>query len=143
MRSFALFILLAFLATSCCSKLSVRTEYITEKSFASYYVDTPDPLACQAMGQRLIASWQIPSALWHNQAIQLDVTVRFRNNKELHKIITMDRPIGTYVYEMDAKEYLQSGGILTYKIFLLEDGEVSETWYHPLWQERILLVPNQ
>lgn len=129
---------LALLATSCCHKLSVRTEYLTEASLASYYVGTPDPRrGCPLIGQQLILSWRIPTALWHNQELTFDITIRFRNQEERHLQIQCDRNIGTYIYAIQDDEFLKLGGILTYKVLLKEDGEVTESWIHPLWQERI------
>lgn len=137
MRAYAAIISILLL-TGCCHKLSVRSEYITEASFASYYVDTPDPRrGCPLAGQRLIVDWNIPSALWHNQSLQLDLTVRFRNHQEWHQIVTGDRPIGTYVYEIDEVDFEKTGGFLSYRVKLLEDGEETEDWVHPLWQDRI------
>ncbi len=133
-----LIILLAILATSCSQKLSIRSEYLTDASLASSHVGTPDPRrGCPLIGQQLIVSWRIPSALWHGQELSLDSTVRFRNNEEWHKIVTADRPIGTFIYQIQDDDFLKKGGILTYKVLLLEDGVLTETWLHPLWQERI------
>lgn len=136
---FILLLLFTF-ATSCCQKLSVRTEYINETSLASFHVESPDPRReCPFNGQQLIVSWYIPDALWHRQHLLIDLTIRYRNNEEIHRTITADRQIGTFVYMLQNEEFWKVGGILTYKILLFEEGEVTETWYHPLWKERICL----
>lgn len=133
-------LILALLTTSCCCKLSVRSEYLTEASLASYHVGTPDPRrGCPLAGQQLIVSWHIPSGLWHQQRVDLDITVRFRNNQEWHQIVPCDRSLGTYIYSIQDQEFIKVGGFLTFKVLLKEDGEVTETWLHPLWQERIEL----
>ena len=127
MRSSAPIILLLsfFFRWLLLSEAFCADEYITANSFASYYVDTPDPrLTPPPLGQLLIVSWQIPSALWHQQPLQLDIAIRFRDNSIWHQIIAMDRPVGTYLYEMNAEEFRKSGGILTYKVLLLEEGVV-------------------
>jgi hypothetical protein len=135
------FLLLLLLLSSCCHKLSVRTAYLTEDSLASSHVGTPDPRrGCPLIGQQLIVSWCIPNGLWHGQELILNTTIRFRNREEWKKNVTCDRPIGTFIYEIQDEEFLEKKGILTYKIFLLEDGEVTEQWIHPLWQEQINLL---
>lgn len=134
----SLAIIFFIILSGCSQKLFVRSEYITEESFASFYVGSPDPRRCGVpAGQRLIAEWRIPSALWHRQKLELDITIRFRNQTERHQIVSGDRPIGTYVYDIQNAEFCKTGGFLTYKILLKEDGEVTECWIHPLWQERI------
>jgi hypothetical protein len=135
-----LLIFLLLTAGCSCHKLSVRSEYVTENYLASYHVETPDPRrGCPFIGQQLIISWYIPDALWHGQQIDLDFIIRFRNNEEQHQVVFSHKPIGTYVYELQDEEFARVGGILTYKVDLIEDGEVTETWIHPLWQERILI----
>ena len=71
----------------------------------------------------LIVSWYIPCALWHGQPMTLDLTIRFRNNQEVHQTIGLPKEIGTYVYEIqddalvvyivqigDRKEVYRRGG---------------------------------
>src|ERR1700722_19710422 len=119
-RSFckSLFLLLLLLASGCCcQKLSVRSEYINETSLASFHVGTPDPrLECPFNGQQLIISWYIPDALWRKQTLTLDMTLRFRNNEELHRQFNSNRQIGTCVYALHNEEFWKVGGILTYKV---------------------------
>lgn len=133
------FLILALFVTGCSQKLSIRTEYLTDAYLASSHVGTPDlRRGSPLVGQQLIVSWYIPSALWHGQELTFDTTVRFRNNEEWHKSVSYKRQIGTFLYQIQDEDFLKKGGILTYKVLLYEDGILTEEWLHPLWQERIV-----
>lgn len=122
------------------NNLTVHTEYISEENLASYHVETPDPLLLNPpIGQQLIVIWSIPRTYSPNRNLLLNVTVRFRNHQEITESVELTKLKGTYIYTLVNEDYLATRGILTYKIDLIEDGEIIEAWRHQIWTELITL----
>ena len=131
--------LLTLLLSGCQpSFLNVQTDYLTYKDLASFYVKTPDPrLSACNFGQRLIISWSLPKHFLKKEHLQLEVTLRFRNREEILEIIPIGKQRNTYVYPLLNEDYLEKGGILTYKIDLKDKENILEEWRHLMWTESI------
>lgn len=131
---------LSLLICSSCANsfLSVHTDYLSCENLASYHVGTPDPrLNNPPIGQRLIVIWAVPRPCLYYNDLYLDVTIRFRNREEIRERVEVDRMHGTYVYELLNDDYIEKGGMLTYKIDLIGDGYILEEWRHQIWTETI------
>lgn len=131
---------LLLLMSSCtCNHLSVHTAYINKQSLASYHVGTPDPRLCNPpIGERLIASWVLPQSYLKCQELHLEIVIHLMNKEKVCRSVPITRFSGTYVYELLNEEFFENGGILTYKVDLIGDGQVLKTWKHQLWTELIL-----
>jgi hypothetical protein len=96
-------------------------------------VGTPDPLLlCPPLGQRLLISWNKCEP-----SMTLKLTVRFHNSEEAVFSTSIKKSKGTYIYELLGQDYLDKGGILTYKAELLQGNILVCLWKHQLWAERI------
>lgn len=116
--------------------LSVRTEYMSHESLASYYVETPDPLLENPpMGQRLIVKWSLPQNVLDVEGLHLEAIIRLKNKKEIEKSFPVCHSRGQFIYTLLNDQYFESGGIQTYKIALKGKDCVVEEWRHQLWVE--------
>lgn len=135
-RNFCVF---AFLLCGCASQttLSVFTEYVSVETLPSYQIGTPDPrLYCPDIGERLHIKWSL-SPECHYGDVALHLIVIFGNREEQDVWMTLNEPVGTYVYSLMNEEYWEQKGIFTYKIELYGDGELIKEWLHQLYVERI------
>lgn len=138
----SVFIILLSLGLIACTgqKLSVHTDYISVEDLASYQVGTPDPLLNNPpVGQRLIVSWMLPSSYLKSEDLRLEMTIRLRDREQIEKTVTISRCMGSYVYSLLNADYFNTGGIITYKVLLIGDGQILDEWIHPLWVELINL----
>lgn len=118
--------------------LTVHSDYLTEQSLASYYVDTPDPLLnSPPFGQRLVITWSVPKSILKQPDPHLELTLRKRNREEIVQRIPLTRQRGTTLYCLLNEEYCESGGIVTYKVQLIAGDCVVEEWRHQLWADLI------
>ncbi len=131
---------LIFVLSGCSREyLTVYTDYLSHKNLASYRVGTPDPLLNNPpVGQRLIISWSFPKSFLSKDNLHLELKVRFRNREEIKETVAICRASGTYYYYLINQDFFEKGGILTYRVDLIGDGEVLEEWRHQLWTELIL-----
>lgn len=136
-----LIFLIPLVFTSCAhSFLSVYSDYLTERSLASYHVDTPDPLKiCPSIGQRLIVTWSLPKCYQKIPHLYLDVQIKFRNLTERREFVPITRLNDTYVYEILNEDYRDTQGFLTYLVILMQDQHVLQQWRHSMWTDLILL----
>lgn len=138
MRHFFLGLLSIFSLTSCMERLTVHTEYLSYKNLASFHVGTPDPeLFCPTVGQRLVIHWTLPNSFCSYNQLTLKIKIRFSNNEETEVNVRLNHLQGTYIYSLLNDDFFEKCGILTYKVDLLGDDLVLETWNHQLWAERI------
>lgn len=136
-RVFLLFII-PFLCGCCDNTLSVYTDYVSHHNLASYYIATPDPaLNNPPIGQRLIVSWTLPKRYLCYDEIHLDVTIRLRNRELVSFEVPICKRIDSFIYPIMNERYCETGGILSYKIDVVADGEVTEEWRHQFWVELI------
>lgn len=136
--------LFLILCTSCSSRLSVQTDYLTRERLASYYVGTPDPnLNKPLIGQRLLITWTLSKEDLKIANLYLHIKIRLRNREEIEVFQPITCLTGYYIYSLPDSLYLQSGGLLTYKVDLIGDEIVIESWQHPLWGDliKIQLAP--
>lgn len=68
---------------------------------------------------------------------KINYTIRFRNREEIQGSFALTKFKGYYTYSVFNDDYFNSGGILTYKVDLIADGEVVEEWRQHLWKELI------
>lgn len=134
------FIIILLLLTSCSSKyLAIHTDFISAENLASFHVGTPDPeLYCPDYGQRLHIAWNVPCAA----SLAVHARIRFKNLEEIEWSFDLNEPRGIYSYVLLNKDYDNTGGILTYKVSLVNHASggpvVVEEQYHALWTELIL-----
>jgi hypothetical protein len=137
------FILLLPLMTACYSDptvLSVHTDYLSHETLASYHVNTPDPrLSNPSIGQRLIISWSFPKEYLNLENLRLKVTMRFRTREEVVETVQIHKKSGTYVYNLLNDDYINTRGILTYKVDLIGGDCILEEWRHQIWTDLIVL----
>jgi len=135
------YLLAVIFLTSCQETyLSVHTDYLSHINLASYHVGTPDPLLNNPpIGQRLIVMWSIPPNYLYYENLHLLVTIRLRNREQINENIEVVKRRGTFVYPLLNEDYLEKGGILTYKVDLIGDEIILEEWRHQIWNEQILL----
>lgn len=133
-----LFVALVCILTSCGHSLKVQIDYLTHKDLASYYVNTPDPRQnVSAVGQRLIIGWIVPKAYLSYDDLHLEITIRFRNKEEVVEIFHLLKTRGTYVFSLFNEDYFSKRGILTYKINLIGNGTILDSWRHQIWFDLI------
>lgn len=121
-----------------CPSITAYTEYISRKNLASYYIGTPDPAdSYPTVGQRLRVKWAVPSAYCLGE-LQLKIRIRFYNQEELEKELSLESPTGVYEYSILNEDYFCKNGIQAYFVELLLDGVVVDNWRHQLWVEKIL-----
>lgn len=140
-RLLILTLMLCLLAFSCSgqrSSLSVQSQYLRREQLASFHVGTPDPmLYCPLTGQRVIVEWSIPYHYLEYNDLHIEIVIRFGDRSEMARCIPLDRLSGLYFYELRDEEFCEKGGIRTYKVDLMGDGCILETWHHQLWTELI------
>jgi hypothetical protein len=130
------------LLTSCVRPISVQTQYLGRENLASFHITTPDPnLEKPDIGQRLVIEWSLPSYCMTYSDLIMEIRVRLKNREEQKIELTLNKPSGIYLYSIVNEAYKESGGIVTYKVDILGDGQVIESWKHPLWVELILFKP--
>jgi len=134
-----------FLLVGCArEKITVHTEYISIEHLASYIVETPDQRKyCPEIGQRLIITWSLPKEYLNHQDLHLQIKVRFYDRSEVEESIQVNKITGNYLYYLLNDDYFDTGGILTYKVDLIGDGQVLEAWRHQIWAELIKLNDDE
>jgi hypothetical protein len=137
-RALSLIVAVGLLTGCCRQRLVVETEYVTERSLASYWVRTPDPHKnCPSTGQRLIITWRVPACYLGLKDPHIELTVRFGDDEEDEVCIALEVERGAYIYEVLDDDYWDHCGIATYKAELVADDCVKECWEHQLWAEYI------
>lgn len=127
------------LLLSACSSapLSIQTTYLTPEYLASYVVETPDVrLECPFLGHQLNLTWNL-NECYPLSSTKIELTIRFRNRTEENIIISLNKKSGDYVYRIMNDEFIETGGILTYKADIKVCDEVVHTLYHQLWVDLI------
>jgi hypothetical protein len=136
----ALILLSMLLLTTGCTlcTLQVRSEYINKQSLASVYVETPDPRkACPNLGEKVVIDWVLPKSYLNCQELKMVLTVRLKNGEVHQMAFPITKFFGSSTYFLLNDDYFTSGGILTYKVDVVGDGTVLESWTHQLWCELI------
>ena len=129
--------LLVAITTSCSQSpwVTARTEYIDMKKLPSVAVDTPDPIKDTAYwGEKLLIRWDTGQ---DKSPTTLHARIRLRNGTEKTIDKVLEGSSGVEYFTLDAYEYDQSGGIISYKIELLANGESVANSTHKLWVEKI------
>lgn len=122
--------------------LLVETEYVSFRSLASHWVQTPDPnRLCPSTGQRIFVSWRLPQSYLADPDLHIDLVVRFGDNSEDHRTIPVTTFIGTYTYSALNDAYWNRSGIRTYRAQLISSGCILEQWRHQLWADLIEFTP--
>lgn len=141
MKNFLLMMLTIGSLTSChhCDKhLSVQTQYLNRSSLASFHIGTPDPqLHFPRIGQQLLIEWKFPKSYLCENCLQIQYTIRFGNRSEIIETIPVEKCNSYYVFDLSSDQFCERGGIRTYKVEVLYQGEIIESWYHQLWVELI------
>lgn len=140
LRHWFLAIIIAMNLTSCLKKqLIVQTRYFSHEDLPSFYVNTPDPLQNDPpFGQSLLIFWHLDKNSCLSKDIEITYRIRFRNKTEIQESFKVNKLNGYYTYSIFNDDYFKSGGILTYKVDLMADGEIVEEWRQQLWKELII-----
>lgn len=133
--------LLGFIFLCGCNKwqhVSVRNNYLSKQSLASYRVATPDPcLNCPPMGQQLIISWRFPYHYLYYNNFHLSLKVRYGDRSEEIENIPIAKSLGYYVFSLQGEKFFDKGGIRTYKIDVIGNEKILDEWKHHLWIDLI------
>lgn len=115
------------------SQLIINRDYL-----ASAHVSSPDPRQHPPpYGRRLVISWQIPKEIF-DQNPHIDLDVMFWNYTQERLTYTVEAKRGYVLYTLLGNEYLDKGGILSYKAQLVtECGQVYRNWQQQLWVDLI------
>jgi hypothetical protein len=142
---FGLIFALLLAGTSCNNQyLTVHTDYISHRTLASYYVNTPDPLLNNPpIGQRLILSWSVPKCTLPGNDLSLKIYIRFWNREQIVKVEPITKQRGTVVYTLMNEDYIATKGIMSYKAEIVDDGVVISEWKHQIWTEVINIGGNE
>ena len=114
----------------------MQQECLDASFLASSRIGTPDPRQENPpCGQRLLIAWCFPEDLFL-QHLTLQVRVRLWDNSEvLEKLVVTTKQSHKALFFPSTG---QDRRILTYRIDVTtEEGEVIETWKHPLWTDLI------
>lgn len=137
------FAYISFISSCTSNHLAVYTDYLSNETLASYVVETPDPcLNHPNIGQRVIIIWTLKKCHLSYQDLHLKIFIRFRNKKEIVLLHPIRHAKGTYVYTLLNQEYIDNGGILTYKVELMGNDNIIEEWRHQMWTNLILIGQN-
>lgn len=141
LSKFPIFVFLLLILSGCHSRhISVQTQYLSRSDLASFYIETPDPqLNCPLFGQRLLVQWNFPKCYLNDKILSLEITIRFGDRSEITQKVAIDQRYGYYIYNMLGDDYCTHDGISTYKVNLLANDKMIETWHHQLWVELITL----
>lgn len=136
----ALVLFLLPLLSSCrAERITAHMEYLSQRSLASYHVETPDPcLNNPPMGQRILISWSIPIEEFQSGYF-IKLTIRFCNRMESTQCLRVHKNRGMYIYKLLNQDYFACGGVRTYKVELYRGNDLIECWKHQLWAELIVL----
>lgn len=135
-----LLFVVCMLLIGCNQHISVQTDYLSRTQLASWYVGTPDPsLQYPLIGERMLVEWDLPQDYFVCDELILSITIRYADRSEEVKIIPVTCQKGWYRYELSGEEFEKNGGFLTYKVDVIGDDQILETWRHQLWVELIVL----
>jgi len=131
-------LLLLLLATSCSGPpLQVEVKYISRENLASYYVNTPDPrLYYPKVGQELMIRWNIPEPMW-SEDLQLVVTLNMRDYTTREEAFTLKRASGHRVISVANEDYFKTGGILSFRAEVQQEGQPIYVRKHQLYVDLI------
>lgn len=134
------FVVLICLAGCTKPPLEVYSEYLGIEQYASYHVNSPDPcLFCPEIGQQLIIKWNIPHEYLCYPDLKIIIIVRLQNGEERQAEILCERASGETAWKIIRREYLETGGISTYKVELYSGEIPLISTQHSLWNETIQL----
>ncbi len=120
--------------------LSVQSQYLNRSDLASFYIDTPDPhLRFPRIGKQLLVQWCFPRSYASYCDLHLKITIRFADRSEMVETVLINALQGHYLYQVVDEEYVSRGGIRTFKVEAIGNGQVLDTWYHQLWVDLIQL----
>lgn len=130
-----------FIILSGCDKyyLNIKKEKIDTSFLASNFVKTPDPLSDKIKnGQKLILEWKIPKKdLQKNLFISLKIIFKDYSKETVY--FPIKTTIGYSVYCILNDDYINRGGLLTYKAEICDKrGKVFKSVEQHLWVNLIL-----
>lgn len=126
---------LAFLFVAGCTRsdICVVQDFIDKNNLASSFAYTPDPLLrCPPTGQRLLIDWRAPSKQSTDHCLVLSVI--YRNLEEERFCYPVCGNSGQIEHLLLGEKYLDTKGLFTYKIELLDDKkELVACFEHRMW----------
>ncbi len=115
----------------------MQQEWVDRNFLASTHVGTPDPRQCDPPeGQRLLIAWDFPRS-YFSCGLTLVATVRFWNEEQVTRTIPLLRRRGYQAF------FFPDEKILTYRVDVISNGEIVESWLHQFWTELIDVGNNR
>lgn len=140
LRIFFLLCLCTLLESCARTHLSVQSDFLSRKNFASTHIDTPDPWQNYCfIGESIAVRWSVPADYFTYNDLHLKIIVRFGDRTEAVNTIPIERYRGCYVYELANQEYIDKKGIRAYKIEIIGNGTILDCWTHQMWTELITI----
>ena len=131
-------ILLPLLCGCQLQMVNVDTYFVGPESLASYWVGTPDPKrCCPDVGQELVLSWHIPERHLSCEDLHICWTIRYGNHEEQVFHIPVHTKIGERRHLLINQDYWDRGGIQTYKVEVIANGEIIKTLCNSVWSNII------
>ena len=113
--------------------IDVMRQVIDRDFYASSQLKTPDPLApAYPEGECLVIHWHLPEE-WVQHATEVVLEVLYRNHERRQltwPVTTRDKAMRVSCM---GEEFCRTHGFLTYKVSVLEQGQVLLTAPHQLW----------
>ena len=115
--------------------VQARSFYTSRRDLASFVIDTPDPeKSTKRLGQQIWVTWQTPS---YNADTYLDATLRFIDGSERKEVVPITSKMGETYLKISPDEIRTTGGLLSYKIILVQKDTPLAVTKHKLWVEKI------
>lgn len=134
-RSTTILFLGIFLFSGCSRYyVDVSRQKINANYLASTAVGSPDPRQTNPpLGEMLVINWQVPMKMVA-QKPHIKLYVIYWDNEEKVYTWPIQRWKGYRTFSVLNKEFIRSGGILTYRAEIVDaDGEIYREWKHQLW----------
>lgn len=130
-----------FIMTGCRdTQLAVYSQCVNHEYLASCRVDTPDWRRCDAYcGQQLILEWRLPWEVKRDGDVFIMLYVIYKNHTSETITFPVHNRVGLHVYRLINERYLETGGLLTYRVELCQNKRRLHEWTHHLWTRIILL----
>ncbi len=105
-------------------------------------MDTPDPLKVTQKATQIIAiDWKLPAYSLNKPTATyaIQVFLRLLDGSEKEELIPISSLYGKTIIELTRDEYVNTKGIASYKILLLENGKKIAESRHKLWEDTIII----
>jgi hypothetical protein len=135
------FLFLITFATSCHRRgLRVQHRFLSYNDLASQAISSPDfRRDSPATGERLAIFYNIDRALFFEKRPNMQIWIRYHHQDDEKLSIQLENPSGYEIFDVVEMKFMKSGGISSYKVQIVNEGEILEEWRHQVWAEKIVL----